>query len=428
MDCGYTPSTVLFHLNKKHGPIECPKEVLGLLASYATAEKALMEDHKDKLDGPEQLQERISILKKGIANLEATKTMRKQREQLKRNLSKLEWSLAIHEDFIRKELFLQLPMAIIALMRKNKQWFVLMWVGERDVDIVEVETLFVKKFLSDRAFQNEKFHGPQFGIVGRYDRRETLESETFKGIRKVGPFDWEVCDVNGAIVGVSNRWVRKQVDMEYMSAGTYAMAVEQCKSGILEFVLMVPGGSTHLDALHQANANIIQQSISTLPVLKYKMTQNMCLTEALASALHFKGHWELAQRIWQKAKNELVLDSAPKVIESFRLMVNQILKKSQMKLLKMKYYNPRHKDTWTPNIVVGQLKGNRGINHCVAFVGGMVFDPNFHQAMPITMNSLETICGGASYRSMWWAYEVVSKPKPPPQTKPSPTNQTSGID
>ena len=278
--------------------------------------------------------------------------------------------------------------------------------------VIEVTKEATRTVLTNQAYLGQRYRGTGFSVIAKYDRREVVESTTFEKVRKVGHGRWVVIDKDGLGVKVSESWVLNETTIPLIC---YNDAKDKFKRADNTPVIIPPGSCSCL---------LLETVSDNLPPVVYRNMagEHKCLENCFISAMHFIGFPEIGKRI--KDRSELAETQETSSDGGFFLqnVANTVLIQYDMKLVKnnkLNRYDPiaiaasnnigrKSKGT---KIVVAKLRGrNGGINHAVCFVNDeLIFDANRPFALPFTEESLELVCDGAGYRSLYWSFRMVGK-------------------
>lgn len=364
---------------------------------------------------PLQVTEHILEQRRSLANEKNSKKQKCIEETIKRWSS---WSdqLSQHQE---DAIYIQHTESYVALWIKGSRYFAVRYGLGGTFCVMEVTKVATRTVLTNRAFLGMRYRGTGFSIIAKYDRREAVENTTFEKIRKIGHGQWLVVDKDGLGVNVSEVWVLNDTNIPLIC---YNEAKQRYSNGDMAMVIIPPGSSNSLQVVAPCGEGGLQLGppCGDLPPVVYRNMpgEHKCLENCFISAMHFIGYPEIGKRIRNLLdRTEATTNSGSPFLQD---VANKILIQYDMKLVKnnkLNRYDPRaianakSIETKGKRIVVAKLKGrNSGINHAVCFVNdGLIFDANHSFALPLSEESLQKVCDGAGYRSLYWSYRLIGK-------------------
>ena len=136
------------------------------------------------------------------------------------------------------------------------------------------------------------------------------------------------------------------------------------------------------------------KTIEGLPMIRFKQIkgERTCLTYSFASALFHVGAKQIASKVYQKSKKIMErYNTIPYFIETMQKHSTPL----NFKRLKGNAWNIL--ENWEKSMVVVTLHGSDGQeDHCVTVYGKLIFDSNFSNALPLTIESLDLCCSSNS--------------------------------
>ena len=149
-----------------------------------------------------------------------------------------------------------------------------------------------------------------------------------------------------------------------------------------------------------------QEETSDGPVIHYRQKEGTktCMSLAMANALHYLGHREIAFRISRKATE---FENKPGVFKRF----GEYLRHEFKILNKVTYPKTGTIDLLSDIdfLYLTTIQGNDGKeDHCVALTSSWIFDANFKQAMPRTRSSLDQCCSSDDVKAQFVRFVLVA--------------------
>lgn len=383
-----------------------PESVSSIVLNYNRLKHRLVSGSPENYD-PDHVSRCIADLSMALEG----KQNAGRKSNIQRRLNELTTWLGELDQHQEDAIFLEEPCSYAALWNTDGHIFALRHALEGAYSVVEIDTTAARRLLTHRAFCGKEYKGDSFKVIGKYDRRETLECTTFVKVRKVRHGNWLGIDRHGHEAQLSEAWARST---ENISTVTYLEAASRYKAGDAAPVLIMPGSFiASVDESSESND-------SSFPDVMYRNRpgEHRCMANALLSALNYLGYPEIAKRINQELAN-IQGDGVDYVSWFFSDVANKALLQQGMKLIKngkKHRYNPdkvalqpEKQSVHLTRLVLGKLRGRYGgLNHAVAFVDDkFIFDSNYSKALPLNLTSLNKACDGTGYHSLYWSYRLV---------------------
>jgi hypothetical protein len=158
---------------------------------------------------------------------------------------------------------------------------------------------------------------------------------------------------------------------------------------------------------------LVEGLYTSVPVMYTKRANAAtCMACAIASVLFYAGEESHDQKLTSAAgiiyRDGIKLPADSELSSNIhRLVLNALMTcKSGLGVRKDRpggYFDPLKDECPLP--VFAQLKVRADtMAHCVAFCNGLIFDPEYPFALPISLSNLDAICGGEQhYRGLYWS-------------------------
>ena len=381
--------------------------VQDLERTYDEQKTELMINEPDNYN-PERVTEHILEQTRSLLNERNHKKQKCIEETIKGWTS---WSeqLSLHQE---DAIYIQYAESYVALWIKGSRFFAVRHGLGGTFCVMEVTKGATSTVLTNRAFSGMRYRGIGFSVIAKYDRRDAVERTTFEKIQKVGHGQWLVMDKDGLGVNVAEGWVLKDTNIPLIC---YNEAKDKYNRGDTGMVIIPPGSSSGLQ---------LTVPCGDLPLVVYRNLpgEHKCLENCFMSAMHFIGYPEIGKRIRDLSALEETTETTSSGGLFLQDVANKVLIQYGMKLVKnnkLNRYDPRaiaatesiEAKCKGTKIVVAKLKGKKGgINHAVCFVNDrLIFDANQSSALPLTEESLQLVCDGAGYRSLYWSYRLTGR-------------------
>jgi hypothetical protein len=382
---------------------------------------AFYEDH------PEFKQSRLEA---EVAKLEAalknsSRGNRKRRtEKLEEALNDKKWMLANRHSVAIAEVMVRNPLGIHSMKRVDGiTWEARVWTSRTTLSTVELRDKAVKNLLQAFSYNN-RFQG-EFEKMRKYDFLAVLDATNFRSIQACSYDDfgrtvYRMYDCHGGTAIVDADWAELGLTTEVIKAMEDEYVAEQGGNKPWQF----PFGSRANTSSAAPPVLAAPPPVVVLgPPIKYRNNVKVpaCLTRSVASALDYLGFVKEA-----KALGSVVMtaERGCQVIKFGNTLRTTLKENCGTRISYIGAYcsgkrydplDPHHRDTRMP--IAACLKAERvtqsgkrepvNLNHCVCFVGDYVFDSNLERALPISLESLNTICssivGEASYCGLYWS-------------------------
>lgn len=281
---------------------------------------------------------------------------------------------------------------------------------------VDLEDGYVKRLLSDRALRDRRFWKSEFQQLSKYDRRVTLETTHFSGVRALGINDYELVDCLGARAVVAGDWAATKFTEDFL------LEVRLCGTAAFTRVRL---GSP---AASRQGAQLVTVH-ATGPKITFHNNGagQRCLYAAFASALYSLGYTSPAsvlaregRRPTTKATGDRARRNSSSDFAAFKKAVLECMAPYGKVRYRKAHYHPESASSHRRNPVAASIKAAKmvngkklsvGINHAVCFLDGYTFDANQERALVTSRDSLDAICSAVVpdcfYDGILWARELV---------------------
>ncbi|CAB9515569.1 expressed unknown protein [Seminavis robusta] len=334
-------------------------------------------------------------------------TTPQERKKAENELYNKQWSLEHRLLLAREERCLEHPMLIefFAFLQKRKfpwQWDVGIFVGVNEFRIINVEEDYIKKLLTKEAMNSRKYRSGAQIQPSNSDFIVDMEETSYSHIMKssVGR-KFILIEQSGRKTSISYRWAKIQVPKDVVKEAEKTpgkpILLPACSHAVVEGNNNIPSVGHVAEAETFVGLVTKDKSIYGMQKKKQKAQFKKLLHDTLLG--------------WKKnAKGD------PKF--------SSVKIRSQIK-----NYDPlQNNDDKSKNPIVAEIWGKRhnirkkgkvenvALNHIVCFVGDLVYDPNWKEALPLSQESLNCICKAlspdgrnftaASYGGTFWHWEI----------------------
>ena len=379
-------------------------------AAFEEQKRQLLAANPDDFD-PIRVNEQINENIRSLAT-EKNEAKRKRVEEFIERLRLWLEELPQHQE---DAIFVQHPDSYVALWIRSGKFFAVRHGLGGTFAVMEVTKEAVGTVLTKQAYCGGRYRGQGFTLIAKYDRREEVDNTTFERLKKIDHGKWLMIDKDGHGVKVSERWVLAD---PHIPTVCYNEAKDRYKQGDLRRVIIPPGSCSC--PLRPVLGPEVAQGDLPLVVYRNMPDEHKCLANCFMSAIHFVGFPEIGKRIKEQWGSETSIEHSGSGDPFLEGVANRILLQYDMKLVKnnkLNRYDPKaivansNTERQGTKLVVAKLKGRHGgINHAVCFVNDqLIFDANHPTALPLTEESLEMVCDGAGYKSLYWSYRLLGK-------------------
>ena len=368
-----------------------------------------------------------------------------------------EWMLANNRSLARIELMLENHRSVFAIKKWRGGWVGSVWVTRTEHQPVGLEESFVRKLLSNEAYEHSRFRSQEFQPLGKYDRQSTVDETRFRGVRMLSESQYQMVDSAGVRVMVTPTWAIEMVPSESLMdayIGYCAWCDEQGRNDKGSFFLIPLGsqaaaasvsipvagtassneGSVIIPAADQVSASASKMKRTGPPIMFPNDEKERCLHRSFASALHFLGYKSQALVLLNETGVRSKESCHAPTLKQMRWRQFEAFKQSVMGCMsmydkvryrkarcgKVGHYDPTNQEHQNNNPIAASLKAARmvdgkkvsvQINHAVCFLGGYTFDSNQGYAMETCKETLDHVCTlvspGSFYDGIFWARELV---------------------
>ena len=347
-------------------------------------------DRPERFD-EESIQRNIKVLCNQLNEQNITKY---HRQAIMKELKDKQWWLDNWHDTAVREFWLDSLGSPRKARRIDKEfWEVEHWVGTDQFKTTTVDAQAMREFLTIEAFESATFRQKKLVWIPKFFLKQDVYLVTFGHVRLTMDGKWIGKDKDGDTVTLPEDWIK---DRGHIHEDNYNEVIRACTNNPGQFVKVIPGCRS--GTLNNLDTN------KRFPENKYMSSQfdHACIPCSFASAIHAAGYQESAELLIDLCRG-LTKDTT--FMGKFHVAVQSVFKKRfEFRLLK-KYYDPLQKKHRKPYPILAHMVGrDNKVNHCVTFMGHLVFDATAQRAMPITKESLSAICGSSGY-------ERVTKPR-----------------
>lgn len=333
------------------------------------------------------------------------------------------WRMEYMDVLRYNEAVLQEPRCILALWIRGKDAFVMI-PGVEPANSIRLVTITVdgaRKFLTLSAQEDDRYRTSFFPVIRKYDiKQEVLEMECRK-LCKLSETKWCAMDHVGGLAYLCRDDLGLLFDgmptelQEDLLKRTESKFLEAGGNG--KKWIFIPAGKRM--ATEVGVTDVGSSPVWTFPLQFVNREGDYdCLAKALAAALWYQGEHEAAKRVIDESAaiaRELLEEELPiRFLTLARNVIRRITGRRLRILPKKRMYRPLYprlvggsKETASQAIFLGKLAGRSNeVLHVVAFVGDVMFDPNFGYAVKTSQASLEVACGGYGYKGLSWACHI----------------------
>lgn len=390
-------------------PQKCPPRCKALLKQMESEVSQLAPTPGMEHLQRDYLHSEIKQLRKALEQA----TTKAEEQKIQKLLDDKQWTLDNLPVLYRNECALTYPALVCGLKYdRSCGWQAKVWISPKQHLIVEVEEHYVKWLLTDLAYECGKYHkaSTKFAKIEKYHLQKDLDEIQFFKFKDMHDGTYNLVDEYMTTVPASAAWVKKNIDAELLSP------INADEGGWIHNTFGSCATSTV--ALPVLSARVLARN----PKVLHKNSGNQCVLMALASALAYMGKDGMAESI-ASASKKYGLKRCGVQFKEFVSIVGTML---HVPCRKTDYKNGLTTEVRRENPVVVALRGWKdgrvcSLNHCVCFVGNLVFDSNLDVALETTKKNLDLICNnvldGASYDGIYWAREVMIVQKPKQQKK-----------
>lgn len=380
-----------------------PPEVLEIENNYAAYKSDIVADFPERFD--------IEILRMRLKGQKIDLKMGspKEKQILQQRVHDTSWVLQNLPQIIETEVFLQCHLAVVGVKMSGEEWnnCVALWISGGKLMEVEVSQTFLEVFLTDIAFQDNRYK-QSLSVVAKYDRRVTFDNTTFRKARKITKELWEVMDEHGRTVVVLAAWATDPDNMSLENQRKVELRNDTEKeAGREPSFVDIDEGYGQSDPSNNNN----EQVFSNGPLLAFPNMRGKhhCLAAAVASAVEHCGHPNLAQQIFTGMERIIKTNTKISVLEcALALFRSLCVKYEKVHRRKFRITQAEQcREYIQGGVLFGSLRGKKGcVNHVVAFAQDLLFDPNASHPQPITTRNLELACGDSGFNGLMWAVRI----------------------